>query len=60
MQSLVSAERVLPNTGLQTFRSQAAPYGADNGNLRKLGATFRLGTVFALRQYLYEKEATGM
>ena len=31
-----------------------------NGNLRKLGWTYRHGTVFAPRQYLHQKEATGM
>ena len=33
---------------------------AENANLRKLGWTYRLGTVFAPRQNLYQKEATGM
>ena len=31
-----------------------------NGKLRKLGRTYRHGTVFAPRKYLYQKEATGM
>ena len=35
-------------------------YRAANENLRKLGWTYRHGTVFAPRQYLYQKEATGM
>ena len=30
------------------------------GKLRKLGGTYRHGTVLAPRQYLYQKEATGM
>ena len=33
---------------------------AQNGKLRKYGRTYRLGTVFAPRKYLYQKEATGM
>ena len=48
------------STDLQSTRFQAARYRADSANLRKLGVTFRLGTVFAPMQYLYEKEATGM
>ena len=28
--------------------------------MRKLGWTYRYGTVFAPRQYLHQKEATGM
>ena len=48
------------STDLANHRFQAAPYRADSANLRKLGATFRLGTVFAPNQYLYGKEATGM
>ena len=35
-------------------------YRAKTGKLRKLGETYRFGTVFAPRQYLYQKEATGM
>ena len=31
-----------------------------NGKLPKLGRTYRHGTVFAPRKYLYQKEATGM
>ena len=48
------------STDLQSTRFEAARYRADSANLRKLGATFRLRTVFAPMQYLYEKEATGM
>ena len=32
----------------------------ENGNLRILGWTCHHGAVFAPRQYLYQKEATGM
>ena len=31
-----------------------------NGNLIKLGRTYRHGTVFAPKKYLYRKEATGV
>ena len=43
-----------------TTGSHAAPIRADNGNLGKFGATFQYGTVFAPKESLYEKEATGM
>ena len=33
---------------------------AQNGKLRKLGRTYRHGTVFAPRKYLHQKEPTGM
>ena len=35
-------------------------YDTDSTNMRKIGATYRQGTVSAQKQYLYEKEATGM
>ena len=46
--------------GTKTPLTCAGRYRAENGNLRKLGWTYHHGTVFAPRQYLYEKEATGM
>ena len=46
--------------GLQTTPSQISQYRAENGNLRKYGSTFCHGTVFAPKQCLYQKEATGM
>ena len=52
----VDTIRVQTCTGLQTTRFHAAPYRADNENLRKLGATYRSGSMFA---YLYQKEALG-
>ena len=48
------------STDLQSNSFHAASYTADSANLRKFGATFRLGNVFAPMQYLYEKEATGV
>ena len=45
--------------GRQTTLSQMSRYRPENGNLRKLGWTYRHGTVFAPRQYLSQKEATG-
>ena len=33
-------------------------YRVDKGNLRKLGRTYRHGTMFDPKEYLYQKEAT--
>ena len=44
----------------QTTPSQSSRYRAENGNMRKLGRTYRHGTVFAPGQYLYQKVARGM
>ena len=51
---------LLRSTGLQSTRYHASPYRADSANLRKFGATFRHGNVFAPKHSLYEKEATRM
>ena len=40
--------------------SQVSQYRTENGNLRNSGSTFSHGTVFAPKQCLYQKEATGM
>ena len=48
------------STGQQTTRFHAAPYGTVSANLRKVGASFRRGTVFAPIQSTYGREATGM
>ena len=57
---LVGAKTSLTCACRQTTASQMSQYRAENGNLRKLGWTYRHGTVFAPRQYLYQKEATGI
>ena len=54
------AESPLRSTGLQTTRFDAASYGAVSASLRKLGASFRRGTVFESIQSTCEKEATGV
>ena len=54
------AESPPRSTRLQTIRFHAAPYWTVSANLRKGGASFRRGTVFAPIQPTYEKEATGM
>ena len=58
--SLFGAKNPITCADRQTTPSQGGRYRPENGNLRKLGWTYRHGTVFAPRQYLYQKEATGM
>ena len=58
--TLVGANAPLTCAGRQTTPSQGCWYRAENGSLRKVGWTYCHATVFAPRQYLYQKEATGM
>ena len=46
--------------GLQTTPSHVSQFRAENRNLLKSGFTLCHGTVFAPKQCLYQKEATGM
>ena len=46
--------------GTANYQSHVSQYTTEYGNLPKFGSTFRHGTVFALKQCLYQKEATGM
>ena len=57
---LVGAKFPFTCAGHQTTPSQRSRYRPKNGNFLKLWWTYRHCTVFAPRQYLYEKEATGM
>ena len=57
---LVGAKTILICASRQNTQSRLMRYRAKTGKLRKLGETYRSGTVFAPRQYLYQKEATGM
>ena len=57
---LVCGKPTLTSVRRHTTPSHVSQYKADNGNLRKSGSTFRHGTVFAPKQHLYQKEATGM
>ena len=57
---LVGVKTSLTSVGLQTTPSQVSQYMAENGNLHKSGFTFCRGTVFAPKECLYQKEATGM
>ena len=50
---LVSSKTPLTCAVLQTTPSQGSRYRAENGNLRNLRRTYRHGTVFPPRQYLY-------
>ena len=57
---VVGANTALKYACRQTTPSHLSQYGAENENLRKFGSTFRHGTVFAPKQCLSQKEATGM
>ena len=57
---LVGAKSTLTCAGRQSTPSRGRQYRAQKGKSRKLGRTYRHGTVFAPRKYLYQKEATGM
>ena len=57
---LVGARTPLTCAGCQSNPSQERRYRVEKGNLRILRWTFRHGTVFAPRQHIYQKEATGM
>ena len=57
---LVGANTPLTYVGRQITSYEERRYRAEKGNLPILGWTYRHGTVFTPRQYLYQKEATGM
>ena len=57
---LVCGKTLLTCADHQTISSQGSRYRPENGNLHKLGWTYRHGTVFAPGQYLHQKETTGM
>ena len=44
----------------QITHIHVSPYGVDNPNFRNFGVSYRHGTVFAPKQYLYQKKALGM
>ena len=58
--SVVGAITPLTCAGRQNTPSRGMQYRAQNGKLGKLGRKYGNGTGFALRNYLYQKEATGM
>ena len=57
---LVGAKTALTSAGWQATPSHVRQNRAKNGNLRKTESSFPHGTVFAPKQCLYQKEATGM
>ena len=58
--ALVGADTVLTSWGPETTSFQGRQYRAQNGNMRNFGPTNPHGTAFASKQWLYQKEATGM
>ena len=46
--------------GTEKYQSHVSQYTTEYGNLSKSGCTICHGTVFAPKQYLYQKEAIGM
>ena len=56
---LVGAKTSLTSAELQTTLSQVGQYIVKKGNLRKSGSTICHGIVYAPKQSLYQKEATG-
>ena len=58
--ALVGADTVLMTTWPQSTPFHGGWNRAPNGNMRKFGPTNPHGTAFAPKQWLYQKEATGM
>ena len=57
---IVRADTVLITSQPQRTPFHWGQYRAENGNMRKFGPTNPHGTAFAPKQWLYQKEATGM
>ena len=51
--ALVGAETALSSAGPQTTPFHGGQYRAENGNMRKFGATNQNGTAFAPKQWLH-------
>ena len=58
--ALVGADTVLTTVWKQSTPFHGGQYRALNGNMRNFGPTNPHGTAFAPKQWLYQKEATGM
>ena len=58
--ALVGVEIVLTSAGQQTTLFHGWQDRFDNGNMRNFGPTNPHGTTFPPKQWLYQKEATGM
>ena len=57
---LVGVETALTCAGLQITPFHGGEYSAENGNTRNFGPTNSHGTAFAPKQWLHQKETTGM
>ena len=55
-----SGDAALTSAGSQTTPFHGGQYKAQNGNIRNFGPTNTHGTAFARKQWLYQKEATGI
>ena len=58
--TLVCADTILTCAGPQTTPCNGRWYRVQNGNMRNFDPTNPHGTTFATKQWLYQKEATGM
>ena len=58
--ALVGAYTVLISAWPQTTPCHGGLYRVQNGNMRNFGSTIPHGTAFAPKQWLYQREATGM
>ena len=58
--ALVGADTVLTSARSQTTPCNGRWYRVHNGNMRNFDPTNPHGTTFATKQWLYQKEATGM
>ena len=58
--SIVGADTVLTSVGPQTTPCHGGYYRVHNENMQNFGPTNHHGTAFPPKQWLYEKEATGM
>ena len=58
--ALVGADTVLTSSGPETTPFDWGLYRAKNGNMRNFGPINPHGTAFAPKQWLYQKESTGM
>ena len=58
--ALVVADTALTTAWKETIQFHGGLYRAQNGNMPNFGPTNRHGTAFAPKQWLYQKETTGM
>ena len=58
--AIVGADTVHTSVGPQATSFHTGHYRAHNGNVRNFGSTNPQGMAFAPKQWLYQKEGTGM